>query len=71
MLSGDIAQGFHLCNDDPRLTGNFYEKNKIYNVALTMLGQHCIAILSSQCCLNMSETTLHKIVTYAMLAQST
>ena len=34
------------------------------------MGQHCIGILSSQCCPNTSETTLQKQVTCAMLAQS-
>ena len=54
---GNIAQGN--CNVDPWLTDNFYEENNLYNVS-TMLGQHCIGILSSQYCPNTSETTLHK-----------
>ena len=32
--------------------------------------QHCIEILSSRCCQNTSETTFHKKITCAMLAQS-
>ena len=35
-----------------------------------MLEQHCIKILSSQCCSNTSEITLHKEITCAMLDQS-
>ena len=35
-----------------------------------MLGQHYIVILSIQCCPNMPETTSHKKITCAMLAQS-
>ena len=33
-------------------------------------GQNCIGMLSSQCCSDTSETTLHKKITCAMLAQS-
>ena len=64
---GNIAQGN--CNVDPWLTDNFYEENNLYNVS-TMLGQHCIGILSSQYCPNTSETTLHKKTVCAMLAQN-
>ena len=32
-----------------------------------MVRQHCIRILSSQCCPNTSETTLHKKFTHLML----
>ena len=35
------------------------------------LGQHCMGILYTQCFTSMSETTLYKKITYAMLAQST
>ena len=38
------------------LADNFYEENNLCNVVLTTLGQHCIGILSSQCCLNTSKT---------------
>ena len=47
------------------LTDNFYEENNLYNVVSTMLGQHCIGILSSQCCPNTSERALHKKITSA------
>ena len=39
---------------------NFYEENNLYKVVATMLGQHCIGILSSQYCPNRSETTLQE-----------
>ena len=39
---------------------NVYEEDNLYNVMSTMLDQHCIGILFSQCCPNTSETTLHK-----------
>ena len=64
-LLGNIAQSFYLFNDGPWVTDNFYEENNLRNVVLTMLGQHCIGILSSQCFLNMSKTT------YAMLTKDT
>ena len=74
MLSGSvwakIAQGNHLCNVCPWLTDNIYEENNLYIVVLTMLGQYYIRILSSQCCPNMSERTLHKKITCTMLTQS-
>ena len=38
---------------------NIYEENNLYNVVSIMLGQHCIGILTSQCCPNFSETTLY------------
>ena len=63
--------GPHLCNVGPWQTDNFYEENNLYNVVSTMLVQHCIGILSIQCCPNMSERTLHKKITSAMLVQST
>ena len=53
-LLDNIAQGFYLFNVGPWLTDNFCEKNSLCNVVLTMLGQHCIRILSSQCFLNVS-----------------
>ena len=61
----NIAQGNHLCNHSMQcwpiqLKDNFFEENSPYNVVSTMLGQHCIEILFSQCCPNTSETTLHK-----------
>ena len=37
---------------------------------MIMLGQHCIGISSSQCCLNTSETTSHDKITCEMLAQN-
>ena len=67
----NIAHGNHLCNVSTWLTDNFYEENNLYNVVSTMLGQHCIEILSNQCCPDTSETTLHKKIACAMLAQST
>ena len=39
---------------------NVYEEDNLYNVVSTMLEQHCVRILFSQCCPNTSETTLHK-----------
>ena len=66
----NIAQCFYLCNVCPWLTDNFYEENNPYSVVSTMLGQHCIGILFSQCCSNTSETTLHKKITCAILAPS-
>ena len=54
----------------PWLTDNFYEEINLYNIVWTMLGQHCIGILLSQCYPNLSETTMHKKITCAMLAQS-
>ena len=42
------------------LTDNFYEENNLYKVVSTIMGQHCIGALPSQCCANTSETTLHK-----------
>ena len=53
------------------LTDNFYKENNLCNVILTILGQHCIGILSSQCCLNMFKTTLHTKNIYAMLVKGT
>ena len=74
MVSGlfwvNIAQGNHLCNIEPWQTDNFYVINNLYNVVSTMLGPHCIRILSSQCCPNTSETILLKKITCAMLTQS-
>ena len=74
MLSGsvwaNIAQGNHLCNVGPWLTDNFYEENNLYNVVSTMLGQHCIGILSSHCCPNTSERTLHKKIICAIVVYS-
>ena len=51
----NIAPGNHLCNVDPYLKDSFYEKKNPYNVVSTMLGQHCIGILSSQCCPSTSK----------------
>ena len=65
-----LAQGVHLCNVGPWQTDNFYDENNLYNVVSTMLGQHCIEILSSHFCPRTSETTLHQIITFAMLVQS-
>ena len=47
-----------------------YKENNPCNVVLTMQVQHCIRILSSQCCPNTSETTLHKKITCAVLTLS-
>ena len=60
----NIAQGNLLCNVSPQLKDSIYEENNPYNVASTMVEQHCIRILSSQCCPNTSETTLHKKIRY-------
>ena len=62
ILSGNVReifldnspQGFYLFNVGSWLTDNFCEKNNLCNVVLTMLGQHCVRILSSQCFLNVS-----------------
>ena len=49
-----------------------YQENNLYiQCCVDMLGQHCIRILSSQCCPNMSEATRHKKSFFAVLAQST
>ena len=48
----------------PWLTDVFLEQNNLCNVVLIMLGQHSIRILSRQCCLNTSNTALHKKTTY-------
>ena len=61
---------YHLCNVGPWQTANFHEVNNLYNVVSTIMGPHCIGILSSQCCPNTSETTLHQKNTCAMLARS-
>ena len=39
---------------------NVYEEDNLYNAVSTMLEQHCLGLLFSQCCLNTSKTTLHK-----------
>ena len=74
MVSGffwvNIAQGNHLCNVGPWQTDNFHKINNLYNVISTMLGPHCVGILSSQCCLDTSATTFHQKITCAMLVQS-
>ena len=74
MLPGSVwdntAYGNYLCNVGPWLTENIYEESKLYNVVSTMLGQHCIGILSSQCYPNTSDATLHQKITCAMSAQS-
>ena len=51
-----------------RKRDNSNEENNLYNVVVTMLGQHCIGIFSSQCCSNSPETTMHKKITCTMLA---
>ena len=66
----NIVQENHLCNVGPWQTDNVYEENNLCNVVSTMLGRHCIEILSSQYCPNTSEITLHKEITCTMLAQS-
>ena len=59
-LLDNIAQGFYLFSVRPWLTDNVYEESNLCNVVLTILWQHWIGILSSQCCLNTSKTTLRK-----------
>ena len=59
-----------LCNVGSWLRDNSHKEYNLYNVVSTMLGQYCITIVSSRCCLNTFETTLHKKNTYAMLSQS-
>ena len=46
-----------------------YEENNLCKVLLIMLEQHCIGLLSSQCCSNTSKKKLHKKITCAMLAK--
>ena len=66
-----IYLGQHCIRKCPCLRDNSYEENNLYNVVSTMPGQHCIRILSSQCCPNRSaETTLHKKITCALLARA-
>ena len=48
----------------------WWEKNNLYNVVSTLLGQHYIGQLSSQCCPDTSETKLHKKISCAILVQS-
>ena len=60
----------HVPNVGPWPTDNVYVENNVYNAVSTMLGQHCIRILSSQCCSKTPEATLLKKITYAMLTQS-
>ena len=68
-LLDNIAQGFYLFNVGLWLSDNSYEVNNLCNVALTMLGQHCLGIFSSRCCPNTSKTALQKKITCAMLAK--
>ena len=58
-----------LLNVDPWLTDNFYEENNLCNVVLTILEDHCIGLLSSQCCLDTSKTTLNRKIKCAMLVK--
>ena len=69
-ICANIAQGNYLSNVGPWLTDNVYYENNLCNVVSTILGQHCIRILSSQCCANTCETIVHKKTTCPMLAQS-
>ena len=50
MLSGaswtTLHEGFYLFNVGPWLTDNFNEENNLYNVVLTMMGQHCICLVN-------------------------
>ena len=48
-----------------KLPAECYEKNNVYKAVLTMMGQHYIRILSSQCSLNTPETALHKKIACA------
>ena len=50
------------------MADNVYEENNLCNAVSTILGQHCIRVLSSQFCPNTSETTLHKETTCTVLA---
>ena len=62
----NITQENYLCNVEPWQI----KENNLYNAVSTILGQHCIRILSCQFCSNTSETTLHKKTTCIVLAQS-
>ena len=62
----NITQGNYLCNVGPWQI----KVNNLYNAVSTILGQHCIRILSSQFCPSTSETILHKKATCTVLAQS-
>ena len=44
----NVAQGNYLGNVDSWLTGNFYEKNDLYNVVSPMLRHHYIEKLPSK-----------------------
>ena len=59
-LLDNIPQGFYLFNVGPWLADNYYEEKNLCNVVLTLLGQLCIALVTSKCCLNTSKTTLYK-----------
>ena len=58
----------YLCNVDPWLTDNVYEKNNLYNTVLTILGHfiHCLVNV-----VNVWDNTPKKIVLYiqSILAQ--
>ena len=66
----NTTQENYLCNVRPEQTDTVLSVNSRCNVVSTMLGQHCIRILSSQYCLNTSKARLHKKTTCAMLAES-
>ena len=67
MLFGAFWTTLHKDFTRAMLVHDFYEENNLYNVVLTMLGQHCIGILFSQCYPNTSETTLRQKNTCEML----
>ena len=63
-----LCLGQHCTRESPMqclLMATFMRK-----ITYTMLGQYCIGILSSQCCPNMSDTTLHKKAPFAMSTQT-
>ena len=62
----NIAQGNYLGNVGPWQI----KVNNLYNAASTILGHHCIRILSSRFCPNMSETILHKKTTCKVVPKS-
>ena len=54
----------------PIVNEQLFLKHKLYNIVSTKLGQHCTGISYTQCCPNISETTLHMKITCAILALS-
>ena len=69
---GQHCTRFLQCNFVSWLTKNFSQQNNLYSVVSMKLGQNCTVISYIQYCPpNTSETTLHKKITGAMLAQTT